>query len=105
MGAFRHGWVPTGQSEGQSGQDPPFPARTLRLKFGAVDRPSLFKHPAFPFLVVAALAAAVFLLWQLWHTALLQHPALWAIGSIAIFWFSVSGGGKLVVLLVMLLVH
>jgi len=62
------------------------------LRFAEIDRPSLVKSPLFPVMVVGAVLGAAALLYVAVRIGLVTHPAPWAIASIAVFWFSVSGG-------------
>jgi oligosaccharyltransferase complex subunit gamma len=62
------------------------------LSAAAVDRPNFYKSPLFGVLVVAGLLAAVYLAYKVYALSLLQHSAIWAVLSLAVFWFSVSGG-------------
>lgn len=75
----------------------PWPAETIlsffsELEAAEVHRPSLVKSPFFPVMVLGALLALAGLAAAMWWAGILHHPLLWALGSIAIFWFSVSGG-------------
>ncbi|KAG2488872.1 hypothetical protein HYH03_012667 [Edaphochlamys debaryana] len=62
------------------------------LSAAAVDRPSIYKSPFFPFIVFGALVTAMYLGYKIYMLALLRHAAIWAVVSMAIFWFSASGG-------------
>ncbi|GLI67590.1 hypothetical protein VaNZ11_011824, partial [Volvox africanus] len=62
------------------------------LKAAEVDRPSIYKSPIFPVLLLSGLVSLAYLVYKVYTMSLLQHPALWAVLSLAVFWFSVSGG-------------
>lgn len=59
---------------------------------GPIERPSIFKHPAFPGLIVALVVGLVLLLRLFWVSGVLWHPALYCFGALLVFWFSSSGG-------------
>lgn len=62
------------------------------LSFKEIDRPSIYKSPYFPLMAAAAVAAAVGAVYLAVRIGLVTHPAPYAIVSILVFWFSVSGG-------------
>ncbi|EFJ46497.1 hypothetical protein VOLCADRAFT_105485 [Volvox carteri f. nagariensis] len=78
----------------------PWPAETFvefmgirhGLKAAEVDRPSIYKSPLFPVLVLASMLATAYLMYKVYALSLLQHAAIWAVLSLVVFWFSVSGG-------------
>ncbi|GFR44322.1 hypothetical protein Agub_g5535 [Astrephomene gubernaculifera] len=83
-------------------RDYPWPAETFVDFIGtrhgvtaaAVDRPSFVKSPMFPFVVLGAVVTVLYLAYKALTTqmALLRSPVLWAVLSLAVFWFSASGG-------------
>jgi oligosaccharyltransferase complex subunit gamma len=46
----------------------------------------------FPLIFLFLLVSAAYGAYVLWWSPLVQHPFIWAFGSIAVVWFSVSGG-------------
>lgn len=78
----------------------PWPAETFieflgsrhGLKAAEIDRPSIYKSPFFPVLTLAGVLVAGYLAYKVHVVALLQHTALWALLSLVVYWFSVSGG-------------
>mmetsp|Transcript_4966 Transcript_4966/g.8649 ORF Transcript_4966/g.8649 Transcript_4966/m.8649 type:complete len:340 (+) Transcript_4966:53-1072(+) len=64
----------------------------LGLEFAEVFRFALVKSPWFPAVVGAALLGLSALAYLLLRLGVLHHPLIYAVGSLGIFWFSVSGG-------------
>mmetsp|Transcript_31696 Transcript_31696/g.70465 ORF Transcript_31696/g.70465 Transcript_31696/m.70465 type:complete len:344 (+) Transcript_31696:1411-2442(+) len=62
------------------------------IAYAPIERPSLTKNPLFPVFVLVAAILLAFVGWKLYWTPIVQHPTIWAIGALAVFWFSVSGG-------------
>lgn len=62
------------------------------LSAAAVERPSLLTHPAFPLLLVGGLASGGAAAWRFYNSPLARVNALWAVGALAVYWFSTSGG-------------
>lgn len=50
------------------------------------------RSPFLPVFVLLFLAAAIFVAYHLSQSEIMKHKSLYAIGSIVVFWFSVSGG-------------
>ncbi|GIL89779.1 hypothetical protein Vretimale_16582 [Volvox reticuliferus] len=78
----------------------PWPAETFvefmgvrhGIKAAEIDRPSIYKSPIFPMLLLSGLVSLAYLAYKVYTLSLVQHPALWAVLSLVVFWFSVSGG-------------
>lgn len=62
------------------------------LTAGPVVRPTLYNSPSFPFILAAAVMLLGYVAYLLWMTSFIRHPAIWATVSMAVFWFSASGG-------------
>ncbi|KXZ42310.1 hypothetical protein GPECTOR_164g152 [Gonium pectorale] len=81
-------------------RDYPWPAETfldfLAARHGVaaapVDRPSIYKSPLFPVFVLGGVLAVAYLAYQVYARGLLRHTLPWAVVSLAVFWFSTSGG-------------
>ena len=63
------------------------------FKAEAIDRPSFLKSPMFPVVLVAGLVATAFLAYKAYQTDFVRMPWPWMVGSVLVFWWSVSGGG------------
>lgn len=77
----------------------PWPAETMLdffskrgLVAGPVDRPSIYKHPLFPVMVLAALVGVAVTAYGLLKAGFFHHPLPYAVAALVVFWFSVSGG-------------
>ena len=62
------------------------------LTAGLVVRPTLYNSPTFPFILAGAVVLLAYVAYLLWMTSFIRHPAIWATVSMAVFWFSASGG-------------
>ena len=50
------------------------------------------QHPLFPVLALSFLACAAYVGWRLYNTSFMWQSWIYAVGVLAVFWFSVSGG-------------
>ena len=68
------------------------PADKSGLDIGDVKEPTAMQHPLFPVLALSFLACAAYVGWRLYNTPFMWQSWIYAIGVLAVFWFSVSGG-------------
>ncbi len=81
-------------------QDYPWPAEKFveylgtskDIRAAEIERPSIYKNPWFYVTIAGGLATLGVVLWKLFTTNLVRHPAIWAVLALAVFWFSASGG-------------
>lgn len=64
---------------------------------GSVHRAALVPSRFVPLLSLGALGAAAALGWRLYHLPLLRRRELYAVGSLVVFWFSMSGGMYIII--------
>eukprot|EP00198_Chlamydomonas_reinhardtii_P009936 XP_001699273.1 OST3/OST6 family protein [Chlamydomonas reinhardtii] len=57
-----------------------------------IDRPSIYKSPFFPPVIFGGVLTAAYLGYKVYALGALRHSAIWAVLSLAVFWFSASGG-------------
>lgn len=65
--------------------------RTL-LSHAPIDRPSFVKSPLFPLFALFVLGAGGVVAWRLYNSPLVRMTWLWALGALAVYGFSTSGG-------------
>lgn len=81
-------------------QDYPWPAEKFvehlgtskDIRAAAIERPSIYQNPWFYVTITGGMAVLGVLVWKLFTTNLVRHPAIWAVLALAVFWFSASGG-------------
>lgn len=59
---------------------------------GEIKRPTLISTRLMPLLSLAVLACVAFVGYHLYYASFMRHQWLYALGAIAVYWFSVSGG-------------
>ncbi len=69
-----------------------FVADRTGFKVDKIDRPSFFRSAFFPPAALAALAAGAWAAWLLYQAPFMRQLWIYALGSLFVFWFSVSGG-------------
>lgn len=57
-----------------------------------IEQPSFMRSRLFPPVFVAAVLAMGFLAYNLYYAPFMKNLALWVLGVLVIYWFSVSGG-------------
>lgn len=62
------------------------------LTAAPVDRPSIVKSPLFPLVALAALAGGGAVAWKLYNSPIARQTWVWALGALAVYGFSTSGG-------------
>lgn len=67
-------------------------AEVTGMKAAKIDRPTIFTHWAFPFMVLGVLAGGGAVAYKLYYSPFMKIPAIWAAGIIFVYFFSVSGG-------------
>lgn len=61
------------------------------LAVGEIKRPQLISSRLMPVVGLGALAALGAVAYRLYHAPFMRHQALYALGALAVYWFSVSG--------------
>ncbi|KAK9803487.1 hypothetical protein WJX73_007543 [Symbiochloris irregularis] len=59
---------------------------------GSIEKPSIFKSRIFPVVALAATAGLAYIAYNLYYAEFMKNTALWTFGTVAVFWFAVSGG-------------
>ena len=59
---------------------------------GSIDRPSIFRSRVFPVIALAVVAGWAWIAYQLYYAEFMKNTAIWTCGTVAVFWFAVSGG-------------